>query len=55
MIAICTANDWEYFGLRPSRGNPLSVEGSMIDAVLTVGVFTTLGLCIIGFGAWAHK
>jgi hypothetical protein len=27
----------------------------MIDAVLTVGVFTTLGLCIVGFGAWAHK
>jgi len=27
----------------------------MIDAVLTVGVFATLGLCIVGFSAWAHK
>jgi hypothetical protein len=27
----------------------------MIDAVLTVGVFATLGLCIVGFGAWTHK
>jgi hypothetical protein len=27
----------------------------MIDAVFTVAVFATLGLCIVGFGAWAHK
>jgi hypothetical protein len=27
----------------------------MIDAVLNVAVFATLVLCIVGFGAWAHK
>ena len=32
----------------------LSVEGSMIDAVLNVAVFAALVLCIVGFGAWAH-
>ncbi len=28
---------------------------SMIDAVVAVGVFTALGLCIVGFGAWTDK
>jgi hypothetical protein len=27
----------------------------MINAVLNVAVFAALGLCIVGFGAWAHK
>jgi hypothetical protein len=27
----------------------------MIDAVLNVGVFAALVLCIVGFSAWAHK
>jgi hypothetical protein len=27
----------------------------MIDAVLNVAVFATLGLCIVWFGAWARK
>ena len=30
-------------------------RGSMIDAVLNVAVFAALVLCIVGFGAWAHK
>jgi len=27
----------------------------MIDAVLNVAVFAALVLCIVGFGAWAHR
>jgi hypothetical protein len=27
----------------------------MIDALFNVAVFATLGLCIVGFGAWARK
>jgi hypothetical protein len=27
----------------------------MIDAVVNVAVFATLGLCIVGFGAWARE
>jgi len=27
----------------------------MIDALLNVAVFAALVLCIVGFGAWAHK
>jgi hypothetical protein len=27
----------------------------MIDALFDAAVFATLGLCIVGFGAWAHK
>jgi hypothetical protein len=38
-----------------SNGNLLSVEGSMIDAVLNAAVFVALVLCIVGFGAWAQK
>jgi hypothetical protein len=39
----------------PQSGNLLSAEGSMIDAVLNIAVFAALVLCIVGFGAWAHK
>jgi hypothetical protein len=41
--------------INTSNGNLLSVEESMIDAVLNVTVFAALVLCIAGFGAWAHK
>jgi hypothetical protein len=27
----------------------------MIDALFNIAVFATLGLCILGFRAWAHK
>ncbi len=27
----------------------------MFDALFTVAIFATLGLSIVGFGAWAHK
>jgi hypothetical protein len=27
----------------------------MIDALYNVAVIATLGLCIVGFGAWAQK
>ena len=37
------------------RGNLLSVEESMIDAVLNAAIFAALALCIVGFSAWAHK
>jgi hypothetical protein len=50
--------DWEYFRSATNqllKRNLLSVEGSMIDAVLNVAVFAALVLCIVGFGAWAHK
>jgi hypothetical protein len=58
MIVTGVASDWEYFRLpliNPSRGNLLSVEGTMIDAVLNAAIFAALALCIVGFGAWAHK
>jgi hypothetical protein len=41
--------------INPSKGNLLSVEGAMIDALFNVAVFAALGLCIVGFGAWAHR
>jgi hypothetical protein len=41
--------------INPSKGNLLSMEGNMIDALFNVAVFAALGLCIFGFGAWAHK
>jgi hypothetical protein len=31
------------------------MEGDMIDALFNVAVFAALGLCILGFSAWAHK
>jgi hypothetical protein len=51
MIVTGVISDREYF----SGGNLLSMEGSMIDAVVNVAIFATLGLCIVGFSAWAHK
>jgi hypothetical protein len=27
----------------------------MIDALFNVAIFAMLGLCIVGFGVWAHK
>jgi hypothetical protein len=39
----------------PQEGDLLSLEGSMIDALLNVALFAALALCIAGFGAWAHK
>jgi hypothetical protein len=27
----------------------------MIDALVNVAIFATLGLCIVGFDAWAQK
>jgi hypothetical protein len=56
MIVTGVASNWEYLYLRlinPSK--VLLVEGAMIDALFAVAVFATLGLCIVGFGAWAHK
>jgi hypothetical protein len=48
----------EYFCLRQiktSNGNLLSVEESMIDAVLNIAVFAALVVCVVWFSAWAHK
>jgi hypothetical protein len=39
----------------PQKAICFSVEGSMIDALFNVAVFTALVLCIVGFSAWAHK
>jgi hypothetical protein len=50
-----TGNTFVPRQINTSSGNLLSVEGSMIDAVVNVAIFATLGLCIVGFGAWAHK
>ena len=58
MIVTGVASDREYLWLRqinPSKGNLLLVEGAMIDALFNVAVFAALGLCIVGFSAWAHK
>jgi len=41
--------------INPSKGNLVSVEGAMIDALFNVAVFAMLVLCIVGFSAWAHK
>jgi hypothetical protein len=55
MIVTCVASDRKYFGPTTIKCNLLSVEGSMIDAVVNVTIFAALVLCIVGFGAWAHK
>jgi hypothetical protein len=41
--------------INSSNDNLLSMEGSMIDAVMNVAVFAALVLCIVGFSAWARK
>jgi hypothetical protein len=42
-------------GLRPiytsTSSNLLSMEGSVIDAMLNIAVFAVLILCLVGFGA----
>jgi hypothetical protein len=58
MIVTGVASDWEYVRVgtnQPSKGNLLSMEGNMIDALLNVAIFATLALCIVGISAWAHK
>ena len=55
MIVTGVASDWGAGEINPSKGNLLSVEGAMIDAVSNVAVFAALALCIVGFSAWAHK
>jgi hypothetical protein len=58
MIVTCVASDREYFGPTTNqylKCNLLSVEGSMIDAVVNVAIFAALVLCIVGFGTWAQK
>jgi hypothetical protein len=58
MIVTGVASDWEYLSpgqINPSKGNLLSMEGNMIDALFNVAVFAALALCIVGFSAWAHK
>jgi hypothetical protein len=55
--SICAATG-NISGLRQintSSGNLLSVEGNMIDAVLSISVFAALVLCIVGFDAWAPR
>src|SRR5262249_14326910 len=52
------SNAGNFPGLRQINtfsGNLLSVERSMIDAVLNVAVFAALVLCIVGFVAGARK
>jgi hypothetical protein len=58
MIVTGVASDREY--LPPMTHQSLKrqssfVEGAMIDALFNVALFATLGLCIVGFRAWAHK
>ena len=58
MIVTGVASDWEYLTVTTNqslKGDLLSVEGAMIDALFNVAVFAALALCIVGFGAWAHK
>ena len=58
MVITGSAVIWEYLPRTTDqslKGNLLSMEGNMIDALLNVAVFATLALCIVGFSAWAHK
>jgi hypothetical protein len=58
MVVTGAVSDWEYLpGTTDQslKGNLLSMEGNMIDALFNVAVFAALGLCIVGFSAWAHK
>ena len=58
MIVTGVVSDREYPSPATNqslKGNLLSVEGAMIDALFNVAVFAALGLCIVGFSAWAHK
>jgi hypothetical protein len=58
MIVTCAASDPEYFAVGTNQSlkrQSASMEGNMIDALFNVAVFAMLALCIVGFGAWAHK
>jgi len=55
LVLPVTGNISRLRQINPSKGNLLSVEGAMIDALFNVAVFAMLGLCIVGFGAWAHR
>jgi hypothetical protein len=54
MIVTGASSHGEYQQINPSKGNLLSMEGNMNDALFNVAVFTTLALSIVGFSAWAH-
>jgi hypothetical protein len=58
MIVTGATSHWEYFPLTTDQSlkrHLLSMEGNMIDALFNAAVFAMLALCIVGFGAWAHK
>ena len=55
MIVTGATGHREYLHINPSKGNLLSMEGNMIDALFNVAVFAALVLCIVGFSGWAHK
>jgi hypothetical protein len=53
-LPVGSSHGREYFSPTTNqccKGNLLSVEGSMIDALINVAVFAALVLCIAGFGA----
>jgi hypothetical protein len=53
--SLCLGNISGLGQFNTSNGNLLSVEESMIDAVLNVALFAALVLCIVGFSAWARR
>jgi len=58
MLVTGVASDREYLLGRTNQSlkrQSSFVEGAMIDALFNVAIFAALGLCIVGFGAWAHK
>jgi hypothetical protein len=55
LVLPMTGNIYRPREINSSNGNLLSMEGSMIDAVMNVAVFAALVLCIVGFSTWAHK
>jgi hypothetical protein len=58
MLVTSVASDREYLLGRTNQSlkrQSSFVEGAMIDALFNVAVFAALALCIVGFGAWAHK
>jgi hypothetical protein len=55
LALLATGNIYALRQINPSNGNLLSMEGKMIDGLFNVVVFAALGLCIVGFNAWAHK
>jgi hypothetical protein len=57
MIVTGATSDWEYVPCTTDRSlkRQSAFNGGMIDALFNVAVFAALVLCIVGFGAWAHK